>query len=191
MNIAFTLGFPVLILLSLMLWLHWHRGIARAVTSTSPLGAAIPVEGLLLQVANNTSSPLAFFTIANVSEFTLPLGAKTVDVTNVGNAWEAMIPTLNTYGKITLKIFWVMRETTHENAPGQSTPSAVATGLRYLYVTRNPPLLRQFNFIYPDGLGSADSFMAYVTGFNITGKVAGVFEATIELTANDQNPTFV
>ena len=161
--------------------------IGMAGSSTSPIGAAIPVEGLLLQVSNTSSSPNSFFTVANVSEFTLPLGAKTVDVTNVGNQWEAMIPTLKTYGKITFKIFWVMEETTHRNnAGGGST----ATGLRALYLGY-PPILREWQFIYPDGNTSTDAFAAYVTGFNITGKVAGVFEATIELTANDQNPSFV
>lgn len=155
--------------------------------STSPIGAAIPVEGLLLQVANSSSSPYTLFTVANVADFTLPLGAKTADVTNVGNVWEAMIPTLKTYGKITLKIFWVMEEVTHRNSAGGG---AVATGLRYLFLA-NPPILREWAFMYPDGNNSTDAFLAYVTSFNITGKVAGVFEATIELTANDQNPSFV
>ncbi len=155
--------------------------------TTSPLGAAVPVEGMLLQVSNSSSSPNSFFTVANISEFTLPLGAKTVDVTNVGNQWEAMIPTLKTYGKISLKIFWVMEETTHRNSVGGGS---TATGLRYLYMA-NPPALREWQWIYPDGNNSTDAFAAYVTGFSITGKVAGVFEATIELTANDQNPSFV
>jgi hypothetical protein len=154
--------------------------------TTSPLGAAIPVEGMLLQVTNG-SSPATAFTVANISEFTLPLGAKTVDVTNVGNQWEAMIPTLKTYGKISLKIFWVMEETTHRNNAGGG---AVSTGLRYLYLAY-PPILREWQWVYPDGNNSTDAFLAYVTGFSITGKVAGVFEATIELTANDQNPSFV
>lgn len=185
-----TAAFIVLSFLALLVWLlmrmHRHRGIAWATGSTSSLGAAIPVEGLLLQVSNTSSSPNSFFTIANVSEFTLPLGAKTVDVTNVGNTWEAMLPTLKTYGKISMKIFWVMDEPTHENALGGS---AVPSGLRALYLAY-PPALRQWLFLYPEAENPQDSFMAYVTGFSITGKVAGVFEATIELTANDQNPGF-
>ncbi len=157
-------------------------------TSTSPLGPGIGVEGLLLQVANVGSSPAAFFTVANVSEFNLPLGAKTADVTNVGNQWEAMIPTLKQYGKITMKIFWVMEELTHRNSPGSGGSTPV--GLRNLYMS-NPPALREWQVIYPDGNQSTDAFQAYVTGFAITAKVGGVFEATIELTANDQNPSFV
>jgi hypothetical protein len=186
MFIALIFAFPSVLAAIIALAVAFSLLLFGVVT-TSPLGAAIPVEGLLLQVSNSSSSPNSFFNVANVSEFTLPLGAKTVDVTNVGNQWEAMIPTLKTYGKITLKIFWVMEETTHRNSVGGG---ATAVGLRYLFLA-NPPLLREWQFIYPDGNNSTDAFSAYVTGFNITAKVAGVFDATIELTANDQNPSFV
>ena len=63
----------------------------------------------------------------------------------------------------------------------------VGAGLRYLLVTS---LLRNFAFIYPDGNQSTDAFPAYVTGFAITGKVGGVFEATIEL-SNSGAPQLV
>jgi hypothetical protein len=153
--------------------------------STSSIAAAIAVEGLLLQVSNSGTSPDAFFTICNVSDFTLPMTSKTTDITNVGDKWERMIPTLLSFGKITLKVFWVMEEPTHRNQAGGG---AVAVGLRYLWINQ---LLRDWQVIYPDGNNSTDAFSAYVTGFQITGKVAGTFDATIELTANTGGPSLV
>jgi Lambda phage tail tube protein, TTP len=145
--------------------------------STSSLGPAYAVEGLLLQVAPDSTST-SFITIANVTDVTLPLAATTVDVTNVGDTWRRRITTLLDMGKITCKIFWMMTDPSHEN---------VAGGLRYIFVNR---ILAAFQFVYPDGLDSTDAFDAYVSGFNITGKVGGVFEATVEF-SNSGAPTLV
>lgn len=153
--------------------------------STSLIAPAISVEGLQLLCSNSGTSPDAFFPVCNISDFTLPMSSKTVDVTNVGDKWERMIPTLLSFGKISMKIFWVMEEPTHRNQAGGGV---VAVGLRYLWINQ---LLRDWQAIYPDGNNSTDAWSAYVTGFSITGKVAGVFEATIEMTANDSNPSLV
>jgi hypothetical protein len=87
-------------------------------------------------------------------------------------------------GKIQSKIYWVMEEVTHRNSAGGGT---VGAGLRYLMINS---LLRDFAFVYPDGNNSTDAFAAYVTSFSITGKVGGVFEATIEL-SNSGAPQLV
>ena len=82
---------------------------------TSPIGPAIAVEGLLLQM-DNGASPDTFATIANATDLSLPIMTDTVDVTNVGDAWKRHFPTLHDMGKITFKIFWVMEEVTHRKS---------------------------------------------------------------------------
>jgi hypothetical protein len=130
------------------------------------------------------SSPETMEPIANATDLTLPIIAETVDVTNVGNNWRARFPTLHDMGKISFKIFWVMEEATHRNS---NNGGSIADGLRYCLVNN---ILANFSFVYPDGNDSTDSFAAYVTGFSITGKVGGVFEASIEL-SNSGSPTLV
>lgn len=152
-------------------------------SSTSPIGPAIAVEGLLLQM-DNGSSPDTFATIANATDLSLPIMTDTVDVTNVGDSWKRHFPTLHDMGKINFKIYWVMEEVTHRNSAGGGT---VGAGLRYLLITSQ---LRNFQFVYPDGNLSTDAFAAYVTEFAITGKVGGVFEATITL-SNSGAPQLV
>src|SRR5271165_6104324 len=101
--------------------------------STSPLGHAISIAGVLLQV-DNGSSPDTFQTIANVLSFDLPLTCKTVNVTNVGDTWEAMFPTLHSMGKIALEIAYIPEEVTHRNAP---TAGSIGAGLMWLFMNAN------------------------------------------------------
>lgn len=150
-------------------------------SSTSLVAEAIAVEGLQIQFGNG-ASPEHFTTVANVSDLTLPLAADTADVTNVGDTWRRRIATLLDMGKIKFKIFWVMTEPTHENAI-----TGNVRGLRYLFKNR---ILANVKVLYPDGSNSEDDFPAYVTGFSISGKVGGVFEADIEL-SNSGEPTLV
>lgn len=150
---------------------------------TSPIGPAIAVEGLLLQISNS-SSPEVFQTIANATDLTLPIMTDTVEVTNVGDSWKRHFPTLHDMGKIAFKIFWVMEEVTHRNS---ANGGSVGAGLRYLLITSQ---IRDYQFIYPDGNQSTDAFPAYVTSFSITGKTGGVFEASIEL-SNSGAPSLV
>lgn len=151
--------------------------------ATSPIASAIAVEGLLLQVGNN-SSPETMQTIANVTDVSLPVMAETADVTNVSDSWRRRFPTLHDMGKITCKIFWVMEEVTHRNS---ANGGLVGAGLRYLLINS---LKRDFQFVYPDGNQSTDAFPAYVTSFAITAKVGGVFEAAVEF-SNDGAPSLV
>jgi hypothetical protein len=144
--------------------------------STSPLGAQLGVEGLLLQMG--IGSPVVYTTIANVEDLDLPTTAKIVETTNVGDAWVRRFPTLFDMGKITFKIFWIPTETTHENLAG---------GLRYLLLNK---ILTTFKVVYPDTGASTDTFPAFVTDFHITGKVGDVFHAAIEL-SNNGAPTLV
>ena len=148
-------------------------------TSTSLVASAIAVEGMVLQISNG-ASPAVFNSICNVQDWNEPDTSETVDVTNVGDKWRRRISTLLDMGKMKAKIFWVMTEPSHQNAV-----NAGIQGLRYIY---SQQLLVQFQVVYPNQNQSIDRFYAYVTGFQITGKVGGVFEAEIEFTANDGNP---
>lgn len=150
---------------------------------TSIIGPGQTVTGLLLQVGN-AGSPETMATIANATDVTLPIIADVIDVTAFCDQWHRKIPTLNDMGKIAFKIYWVMEEPTHRNSVGGGT---VGAGLRYLLINR---LLRDYQFIYPDGNLSTDAFPAYVTMFSISGKVGAVFEAQIELT-NSGAPSLV
>jgi hypothetical protein len=151
--------------------------------STSPIASALAVEGLLLQIGNG-SSPETMQTIANATDFSLPVMSDVVDVTNVGDAWHRRFPTLHDMGKISFKVFWIPEEVTHRNAANGGT---VGAGLRYLMINS---LKRDFQFVYPDGNSSTDAFPGYVTSFSITGKVGGVFEASVEI-SNDGAPSLV
>ena len=145
--------------------------------ATSPLGPAVGVEGLLLQVGNS-NSPETFTTIANVTDIDVPTISETQDVTNVGDLWRRRFPTLHDMGKISCKIFWVPEESTHRNS---------ATGLRYMMINN---VLKDFQLIYNDGNNATDAFPAYVTSFHVTGKVGGVLEATVEF-SNSGAPSLV
>ena len=142
-------------------------------SGTSAIADHISVSGLLLCVSNVGTSPDAFFTVANVSDLTLPLAATEVLVTNVSDTWVRRIPTLLDMGKVNFKIFWVMEEPTHRNSVGGG---GTAEGLRYLFINK---LLRDWQAIYPDGNSSTDAFSGYVTGFNIAAKVGNVFDASV------------
>lgn len=150
---------------------------------TSAIGPAQQVRGTLLQVGNG-GSPETMQTIANATDVSLPIMTDTVDVTNVGDLWKRHIPTLNDMGKIAFKVFWIMEEPTHRNSVNSGVAGA---GLRYLMVNQ---LLRDFQFVYPDGNSSTDAFPAYVTSFAITGKTGNVYEASVELT-NSGAPSLV
>ena len=154
---------------------------AGQTASTSPIGPAIAVEGLLLQIGNG-ASPDAFSTIANATDLSLPIMTDTVDVTNVGDSWKRRIPTLHDMGKIGFKVFWVMEDVTHRNSSANNID-----GLRWCLVQS---ALRDFQFIYPDGNNSTDAFAAYTTEFGITGKVGGVFESAVTL-SNSGAPSLV
>lgn len=148
---------------------------------TSALGPALQVEGVLLYIGNG-ASPEVFTFVANATDMKEPTINETVDVTNFGDAFRRRIATLSDMGKIGFKIFWIPTEPTHMNAI-----TGAIKGIRYLLVQK---LAVNWKFVYPDGLDSTDEFPAYVTSFNVTGKVGGVFEAEIEL-SNSGPPTLV
>lgn len=150
---------------------------------SSPIAAAQTVTGSFFQVGNN-GSPDVMQTIANVTEFSLPVMTDVVEVTAICDQWKRRIPTLNDMGKITLKIFWIMEEVTHRNS---LNGGSVGAGLRYLLINR---LLRNFQILYPDGNSSTDAFPAYTTSFAITAKVGNVFDASVEL-SNSGAPSLV
>jgi hypothetical protein len=135
---------------------------------------AVAVQGTLLQVGNG-QSPESFTTIVNIDKFTLPLKARTVDVSNISSIWMQQIPTLLEIGNLQVDIFWVPEEPSHSNAPGGGS---VAAGLRNLFRNKT---LKNWQIIYNDGNNSTDAFQAYVTSYAITGQTANVLRATITL----------
>ena len=148
---------------------------------TSPEGAAIETIGFQLMVGN-ALSPESFFNILNATKFKLPSKADVIDVTNYGDLWRRRIPTLLDMGEIAFTVYWVMTELSHHNGP-----NSTAWGLRYMLVNR---LLRDWEAVYPDGNNSTDAFPAYVVNFEISGNIAGVYEANITLN-NSGQPTLV
>ncbi|HET9304877.1 MAG TPA: discoidin domain-containing protein [Candidatus Sulfotelmatobacter sp.] len=136
----------------------------------------VSTAGMLLQVDNGSGT---FYTVANTTDFKIPSMAELVDVSEFGDLWRRRVPTLLDMGKITFKIFWVMEDSSHNNSS--------AVGLRYLMLNL---IKRTWRVVYPDGLGSIDSFPAYVTNFEITGATGKVFEGSIEL-SNSGSPTLV
>lgn len=151
--------------------------------STSLIAPAIGALGTLVQVGNS-SSPETMNTICNATDLTLPVIAEVVDVTNLGDQWRRRIPSLLDMGTIHFKIYWVMEEATHRNS---INGGSVGAGLRYLLVRQ---LLRDFQFVYPDGNSSTDAFPAYTTSFSITAAIGGVYTADINL-SNSGAPQLV
>ena len=149
-----------------------------AYSSVSLLAPAVGVEGLLLLMGTGTS-PESMAAIANATDLSIPIIAEVVDCTNVGDNWRRRLATLHDMGKISFKIWWVMEEPTHRNS--------TAIGMRYILINK---ILRDFQAIYPDGNNSTDAWPAFVTSFAITGKVGGVFEASVEL-SNSGAPSLV
>jgi hypothetical protein len=144
-------------------------------SQTSNTGAGLAFTGFQIQ-AGNGASPEVFQTVFNVADFTMPLKADIVDVTNAGDLWRRRISTLLDMGTIKFKIFYQPKEGTHQN--GSQT---AIRGLRLLMINQT---LVNWKAIYPDSYTSTDYFSAYVVGFNETGKVGDVFTAEIELANN-------
>ncbi len=142
---------------------------------TSPLGHAVNFTGFALAVGNG-GSPEVFTPIANIEDFSLPTITVMVETTNSSDQWVSRQPTIGDMGKITLKGFWQMQETSHYNGANIGT---VAHGLRYLMLQR---LLTNFQAQYPNAGASVDEWPGYVTGFSITSKVKDVFHFSLEVT---------
>jgi hypothetical protein len=136
------------------------------------MATQINFQGTLLQCF--TGSPGARATIANVSSVTYPLSEKTQDTTSAADTIGRTVPTLLMAGPVTCKVFWDSTEATQ----------SASAGLRFLLKNQ---LLRQWFIVYPNTGQPADSFYGYVTKFNLTGKVAGVYEADVEISINDQS----
>lgn len=142
--------------------------------ATSTYGPDLAVAGL--GIYGGTGSPEVSTQIANITDITLPIMCDTIDVTNVGDLWKRHVPTLLDMGKITMKIFYIPKDATHN----------ATAGLIYLMINR---LISTFTIVFPDGQSNW-SFPAYVTEFAVTGKVGGAFEATCTL-SNSGAPTLV
>lgn len=133
----------------------------------------IAVQGLKLQVGNG-ASPETFTTVANVESYTRAGQSRVVDTSNVTDAWQRVLPTLLEAGKVSLTIFWVMEDPSHDSQ---------AFGLRGLWQNKTKA---DWKLVFPDGNNSTDAFTAYVTKFSDSGKVADVFKASIDLSQTGQ-----
>jgi hypothetical protein len=135
---------------------------------------AVAVQTLALAIGNG-SSPETFTIVANIESMSQAGQSRVVDVSNVTNPWQVLVPTLLEAGKVSMTVFWVMDDPTHDSQ---------AQGLRGLWQSKT---LADMQIHYPTaGGGGTDSFQAYVTKFSWTGKVADVFKASIELTVTGQ-----
>jgi hypothetical protein len=155
--------------------------------ATSSIAAALPVSGMTLSVGT-AGSPDSQSVIANIEDYNQAMKSTVVMVTNVGDTFVRRQPTLIDPGEVTFKIFWIPLEPSHRNSADSGT---VAAGLRYLLLNK---LLRNFEVTYPadpNGNVGVDDYKAFVTDFGVTGKVGGVFEASITLGINDAQPSFV
>lgn len=154
--------------------------------TTSQLGASLPITGLTLQV-NTAASPSTPSTIVNVQDYNRAQKSTVVMVTNVGDQFVRRQPTIVDPGAPTFKIFYIPEEPTHRNSVNGG---AIAEGLIYLQIKR---LLREWQANYPADLNGntpSEAYEAFVTDFGLTGKVAGVFEASCSLGISDQSPFF-
>ncbi len=154
--------------------------------STSPIAASLPITGFALSVGTS-GSPDTLNIIANMQDYNQAMKSTVVMVENVGDSYVRRQPTIIDPGAPSFKIFWIPEEVSHRNSADSGT---VTAGLRYLMINK---LLRQFTAHYPadpNGNSPSDSWLAFVTDFGVTGKVAGVFEAQITLGINDQAPSF-
>ncbi len=147
---------------------------------TSDFGAQLGTEGTHIQAA--IGSPVAFVTIANAYDWTMPMKSNTVETTNFCDHWVRRAPTLLDMGSITFKVYFVPLEPTHNNSFTSTT-----TGLRYLMLNQ---ILTSFKIVYPDGSNTSDIFPAYVTDMSIDGKVGDVFHGSIQL-SNNGAPTTI
>lgn len=150
-------------------------------TSTSGIAAAIAVEGFVLQIGQG--SPVSYTSICNIKDWDEPNKSEVVDVTNVGDKYRRRIATLLDIGVCKATVFWVMTEPTHQNAV-----TGAIKGLRYLWINQ---ILTPFQAVYPMSTQPVDQFMAFVTSFQVKGKVGDVFTADIEFTPDDGAPTLI
>lgn len=152
-------------------------------SSTSPIAASLPVQGLTISVGSS-GSPETFAVIANATDYAQAMKSTIVMVENIGDAYVRRQPTIIDPGTPAFTIFWIPEEVTHRNS------GPVGAGLRYLMLQK---LLRDWQINYPpdpNGNAPADAFAAFVTDFGITGKTADVFRASITLGINSQSPFF-
>ena len=140
----------------------------------SPQGHGVNFTGFCLAVGNG-GSPEVFTPVTNIEDFNLPVTTLVVETTNSADQWVSRQPTIGDMGKITMKGFWEMTDTSQYNGANIGT---VAHGIRYLLINR---LLTNFQAQYPNSAASVDEWPGYVTMFAITGKVKDVFHFSLEI----------
>jgi hypothetical protein len=150
--------------------------------NTSQLGAALAVEGLLIYVGS-VGSPETPCVVTNATDMKLGMKSKTVDVTNFGNKYMKILPTLLTLGPLSFTVFYQPEDPSHRNSPGSST---VADGLIYAWINQ---VLLDWQIKYPSGTPATAAAAGYVTEFSIDGKTGDVFRASVTVEFNDDNPS--
>jgi hypothetical protein len=132
--------------------------------------AAVAAQPTLLQTGNG-QCPESFQTISNVSNIKWAKKTKVVDVSShsTGDPYQRQFPTMLYTGDVTFDIFWVPEDPTHSSAQG---------GLTNLWKNR---IEGDFQFVYPDGHNSTESFSGYVTNMGMTSAVADVLKQSITI----------
>ncbi len=134
---------------------------------------AVAAQPTLLQTGN-AQCPESFVTISNVDNIKWAKKTKVVDVSShsTNDPYQRQFPTMIYTGDVTFDIFWVPEDPTHSSAQN---------GLTDLWKNRKR---RDFQFVYPDGNSSTESFGGYVTQMGMTSKVADVLRQSITISAD-------
>ncbi len=135
-----------------------------------PSGQA--AAGTLLQLAN-TLSPETFSTVARITDINGPqMTVKEADTTSHstvpsggGPVWDTYIPTINSGGKVQLKLFI-------------KTDNANDRLLASTFANRT---INDWRIVEPDSLNSIIQFSAFITTFKLNHPIVGAVTADIEL----------
>lgn len=128
--------------------------------------SAVNSHGTLLKRGDGGSPTETFTTIAEVLDISGPaLALGTEDATSHdSNFWREFVPTIKEGGQVTFDIQYYSH-TTHDN----------------LIADYNNRVRRNFQIVFPVGVGETWSFAAYVTGFEMSAPVEGKLTASVTL----------
>lgn len=129
---------------------------------------AISSFGTFLKMSDMATPTPTFSTIAEVGDIDGPDETlDTEEVTNHGSTdgWDEYIGTILRGGEVSLPIYWLPTEPTHQA----------------LREAKNNRAKTDFQIVYPDGNGSGFQFKALVTGFKSKAPVKGKLSADVKL----------
>lgn len=138
--------------------------------------SALPTEPMVLAIGT-LDSPVVYIDIANTGDYTGPGRTYTVqDVSAHGNRARRKITTLLDEGTLAFPLWFI---------PGKDlepTHTDDTNGLQAIFERGD---LRAWSLRFNDDLGTAYFFNAYISKFSLSGPVAGVLQADVELTIDN------